>query len=153
MTYYLVFSSHWDRDKGLDWGRLSLNCLGRGNINIWTATTGTGSNQNYLSQFERGGVLPANNNTKGKKYHILTTPEDSRGVKGVEGSFYRIYPNDIITTKGTIRTACGIHKDANLPGSLGCIVLPVDKFPDFEQAMKELKDKGVKQLPLQVQYS
>lgn len=153
MSHYLVFSSHWDRDNGLDWGRLSLNCLERGNLNIWTATSSAGNRQNYESQFMLNGCIPSNNNTKDKKYHILTVPEDSRHVKGVEGSFYRIYPNDIVTTKNTVRRAIGIHKDANLPGSNGCIVMSPDRFISFELAMRELKNKGIKQVPLQVQYS
>jgi hypothetical protein len=153
MTHYLVFSSHWNRDAGLDWGRLTLNSLIQGNLAIWIATSSAGDRQNYEAQFHLNGCIPSNNNTVTKKYHILTTPEDSRHVKGVEGSFYRIYPNEIITTKGTKRIACGIHKDANLPGSNGCIVMSADRFMSFEIAMKNLKAKGINQLPLQVQYS
>lgn len=151
--YHLVFSMHWDRDRGLDWGRLTLNHLEKGNLNIWIATSSGASRQEYDKQFLRNGCLPANNNTVTKKYHILTTPEDSRHVKGVEGSFYRIYPNHIKTTKGTTRSYCGIHKDANLPGSFGCIVMTPDRFVNFEKIMRELKALGVKKLPLQVQYS
>ena len=152
-TYYLVFSMHWDRDKGLDYGRLTLNCLEKGNLAIWLSTCSTASRQTYSKQFERYGCLPANNVTKTRKYHILTTPEDSRHVRGVEGSFYRIYPNVIKTTRGTVRSACGIHKDANLPGSLGCIVMSPDRFRSFEQWMTKLKAKGVDKISLQVQYS
>lgn len=90
--YYLVYSGHWDRDRGLDYGRLTLNSLDEGNLKIWIATSSIASRQTYAKQFERYGTLPANNVIKGKKYHILTTPEDSRHVKGVEGNFYRIYP-------------------------------------------------------------
>lgn len=94
-NYYLVFSMHWDRDRGLDYGRLTLNHLDEGNLAIWKATTSTSNRQIYAKQFERYGALPANNVTTTKKYNILTTPEDSRHVRGVEGSFYRIYPNRI----------------------------------------------------------
>ena len=152
-TKYLIYSGHWDRDKKLDYGRLTLNCLEKGNLKIWKATTSTASRQHYAKQFKRFGCIPANNNIIGRKYHILTTPEDSRHVKGVEGSFYRVYPNEVITTKGTKRTAIGIHKDANEPGSLGCIVLTPKRFISFEKAIKELRLQGIGQLPLQVQYS
>lgn len=151
--HHLVFSSHWDRDAGLDWGRLTLNHLEKGNLAIWTATSSGASRQTYEKQFLRNGCLPANNNTITKKYHILTTPEDSRHVKGVEGSFYRIYPNHIKTTQNTTRSYCGIHKDANLPGSFGCIVMTPDRFKNFESWMQRLKKIGVTQLPLQTQYS
>lgn len=152
-TYYLVYSGHWDRDKGLDWGRLTLNCLERGNLDIWVTTSSAGNRQTYDWQFKRNGCLPANNNTTTRKYHILTTPEDSRHVKGVEGSFYRIYPNTIVTTRNTVRSCCGIHKDANLPGSLGCLVMTPERFVNFEKAITRLRNEGLKRIPLQVQYS
>lgn len=151
--YYLVYSAHWDRDRGLDYGRLSLNHLDRGNQFVWIATSSISSRQSYNKQFEKYGCIPANNNTVDKKYHILTTPEDSRHVKGVEGSFYRVYPNQIRTVRNTIRTAIGIHKDANLPGSLGCIVMCATRFASFEKQMSLLKSRGVSKIPLQVQYS
>lgn len=152
-NYFLVYSGHWDRDRGLDHGRLTLNSLDDGNLKIWMATSSTANRQTYHKQFQRYGCLPANNVTKTRKYHILTTPEDSRHVKGVEGNFYRIYPNVINTIQGTVRTACGIHRDANLPGSLGCVVLTDNRFKDFEQTIASLKTQGIKKIPLQVQYS
>lgn len=151
--YYLVYSGHWDRDKGLDYGRLTLNHLLDGNLRIWIATSSNASRQNYKDQFEKYGALPANNVTTTRKYHILTIPEDSRHVKGVEGNFYRIYPNIITTVTGTTRSACGIHRDANLPGSLGCIVMSDDRFNDFERVISQLKEQKIGKIPLQVQYS
>ena len=44
-----------------------------------------------------------------------------------------------------------IHRDANAPGSLGCIVLPTDEFADFEAAFaRELI--GHEKIRLWVQY-
>lgn len=60
MSHYLVFSSHWNRDNGLDWGRLSLNCLDKGNLAIWTATSSAGDRQNYEGQFQKNGCIPSN---------------------------------------------------------------------------------------------
>ena len=151
--YYLVYSGHWDRDKGLDYGRLTLNHLHDGNLRIWVATSASASRQKYNDQFKRYGALPANNVTTTRKYHILTVPEDSRHIRGVEGNFYRIYPNNIITIRGTRRNACGIHRDANLPGSLGCIVMSAYRFNDFEQVVGNLKEQKITEIPLQVQYS
>lgn len=152
-TYYLVYSGHWDRDRGLDYGRLTLNCLYKGNFKIWVATSSTANRQSYRKQFQKYGCIPANNVTRGKKYHIRTTPEDSRHIRGVEGNFYRVYPNVIHTVRNTTRSACGIHKDANTPGSLGCIVMSSDRFDDFENAIEILKNRGIERIPLQVQYS
>lgn len=152
-TFYLVYSGHWDRDKGQDYGRLSLNCTEQGNLAIWIATTSTAIRQQYDNQFKLYGCIPANNCTKDRKYHILTKPEDSSRVKGVEGNFYRIYPYTVNTTKGTKRTALGIHKDAGVTGSLGCIVLSPGRFFSFEYNMEVLRKQGITQIPLQVQYS
>lgn len=149
----MVYSGHWDRDRGLDMGRLTLNHLHQGNLRIWVASSSTANRQTYQKQFQRYGCLPANNVTITRKYHILTVPEDSRHVKGVEGNFYRIYPNEIITTRKTKRTACGIHKDANEPGSLGCIVMSDYRFRDFERAIAQLRKYKIGKIPLQVQYS
>ena len=57
------------------------------------------------------------------------------------------------TTKGAKRGDLGIHLDANVPGSLGCIVMNQYNFTEFEQYMRNLLSKGVKALPLFVQYS
>lgn len=151
--YYLVYSGHWDRDRGLDMGRLTLNSLNDGNLRIWIATTSTANRQTYGKQFKRYGCIPANNVIKGKKYHVRTKPEDSRHIRGVEGNFYRVYPNVIRTIRGSTRGAIGIHKDANSPGSLGCIVLSDRRFRDFEQTIARLKNRGIERIPLQVQYS
>jgi hypothetical protein len=35
MHYFFIFSLHFDRDKGLDQGRLSINSLSKGTVQIW----------------------------------------------------------------------------------------------------------------------
>ena len=61
--------------------------------------------------------------------------------KGVEGNGYPITPFEVITKAGVKRSDLLIHKDANAPGSLGCIVLPPQEFTDFEACFgREAKD-------------
>jgi hypothetical protein len=74
-------------------------------------------------------------------------------VKGVEGNFYKIDPHAVTTDKGGFRGDFGIHRDANVPGSMGCIVMNAEKFALFEQTMKKLASTGVKRIPLFIQYS
>ena len=74
-------------------------------------------------------------------------------TKGVEGNFYQILPFEVKTDKGGVRGDFGIHKDANAPGSLGCIVMSDKRFKGFEGKMKELSAEGIKDVPLFVSYS
>ena len=56
--YFLLFTQHFDRDKGLDYGRLSLNTLSEGTKCIWRATSSIASKQYPESFQERGGLIP-----------------------------------------------------------------------------------------------
>jgi len=41
----------------------------------------------------------------------------------VEGNFFHITPDLVVSPTGLTRSELGIHFDANFPGSAGCIVL------------------------------
>jgi hypothetical protein len=71
-------------------------------------------------------------------------------IKGVEGNFYKINPHEVKTDKGGVRGDFGIHLDANVPGSMGCIVMDRKNFDGFEKRMKSL---SLNELPLSVIYS
>ena len=154
MHHFLSFTQHFDRDKGLDWGRLSINSLILGVIDIWIATSSHASKQYAESFHERGGMLPPPYRVPGLKFYtVSTTPIPMPGTKGVEGNFYQILPFEVTTDKGGKRSDFGIHRDANAPGSLGCIVMSSDRFEQFEKAMSKLRNQGIAKLPLFVQYS
>jgi hypothetical protein len=54
---------------------------------------------------------------------------------------------------GEKRSHFGIHRDANAPGSAGCIVLPTQTgWNSFKRQMEDLADAGIKQIPLQIDY-
>lgn len=149
---FFIFSMHFDRDSGLDWGRLSLNSLAEGTKVIWTATTSTADKQGPEDFHQKGGLIPPQYRCNIRNWKVETTPINMQSIRGVEGNFYKINPREVITDKGGIRGDFGIHKDANVPGSLGCIVLDSKRFGEFEQRITKLA-KTIKTIPLFVQYS
>ena len=151
---FLVFNSHFDRDRGLDQGRLSLNSLQYGTQNIWIAASSYSTLQGFESFHKRGGYLPPQYRVPNLRFWTVNLdPLDLWHNKGVRGNFYILTPTEVKTDKGGVRSDFGIHKDANAPGSLGCIVLDSDRFADFEDKMKSLKIQGIDSLPLFVFYS
>ncbi|MBE9191407.1 hypothetical protein IQ230_13835 [Gloeocapsopsis crepidinum LEGE 06123] len=75
-------------------------------------------------------------------------------VKGVEGSFYAIAPFSVRVDEKTTRGDFGIHFDANVPGSAGCIVLPIqDHWDVFRKWMADLAHQKIQQVPLSVVYT
>lgn len=154
MNIFLLFTQHFDRDKGQDYGRLSLNGLSDGTTHIWMATSSYATKQYPESFHERGGLLPPQYRVKDlKNYTVNTTPIDLSNNKGVAGNFYQISPFAVTTDRGGQRSDFGIHLDANVEGSLGCIVMNSARFQQFEQAIVKLRNAGVAQIPLFVQYS
>lgn len=152
--YFLFFSSHFDRERGLDKGRLSLNNLNQGTLKIWVASSSHVRGQEKEGFHERGGYLPPQYRCKDlPNYFVKTAPINLKGVKGVRGNFYKILPHRIHTDKGGTRSDFGIHLDADAPGSLGCIVLDARRFAIFEETMTDLRNRDISLLPLFVQYS
>lgn len=152
--YFLLFTLHFDRDRGLDQGRLSLNHLDNGTLDIWIATSSISTKQDRESFRERGGLLPPQYRVPNlKKWEVDLNSIPMPQVKGVEGNFYRLLPFKVVTDRGGVRSDFGIHKDANSPGSMGCIVMGGRRFAEFEAKMQGLKIAGVNRLPLFVQYS
>lgn len=78
-----------------------------------TATSGLAGHQNVGDHTQRGkGCLPPANNWKiATSGYFLETP-------GVEGMFYHITPDPQFG-----RSELGLHRDARVPGSSGCIVV------------------------------
>ena len=152
--YFLTFSAHFDRDKGLDQGRLCLRHLHQGTINVWIAATSTRHKQFPESFHQRGGVIPPEYRVPDlKNWRVLTKPIYMPHVAGVNGNFYKINPHNVVTDKGGRRGDFGIHLDSNAPGSLGCIVMSKDRFVNFEGELAQLSNQGVEELPLFVSYS
>ncbi len=154
MSYFLIFNSHFDRDKGCDQGRLSICSLKKGTLDIWFACSSHSTKQYAESFHERGGYIPPEYRVPGiDNWFVETNPIDLRKHKGVQGNFYKILPFEITTDKGGKRGDFGIHLDANLPGSLGCIVMNKKRFAEFESWMKIVSKDKIKTIPLFIRYS
>jgi hypothetical protein len=153
MSHFFIFSMQFDRDKGLDWGRLTLNHITKGHQEIWVATTSTADKQKAEDFHKKGGLIPPQYRCGIKNWTVATKPIPMPQVKGVEGNFYKIDPHLVTTDNGGKRGDFGIHLDANSPGSLGCIVMNAVRFKAFEFCMANLAKEGVVSIPLFVQYS
>lgn len=154
--YFLLFSQHFDRDPGLDYGRLSINHLEKGIIEIWIVTSATAHIQDREDFHKKGGLIPPQYRLSPKDRKnpwVVNTNPIYMSKIGIEGNFYKINPHIVETDKGGVRGNFGIHKDANVPGSSGCIVMSYDRFKSFEKYMKKLRAEGVTKVPLFVQYS
>jgi N-acetylmuramoyl-L-alanine amidase len=129
----------------LQLGQLTFYALGQ-QLATFVATSGQPGYQSSKHYRTRGkGLIPPYNklfiNTKG--YHLNTL--------GIEGQFFPILPDPI---PGYGRSEIGLHKDANAPGSAGCIVVQNHRsFTDLVCPLLELADaKGWDRLPLEVKY-
>jgi hypothetical protein len=136
---FLLFAMELDNDRALNRGRLILFDRTRGAVGRWVATSGLGSFQNVGDwNHPGGGVIPATYQLDKPFpwYKVAIDPVDRAYVKGIEGMAYPITPFEVSTNKDIERSDLMIHKDANVPGSMGCIVLPTDEYPDFERVFK-----------------
>lgn len=150
----LVFNGHFDRDKDLDYGRLSLNDLTQEKTEIIKASSSYKTKQYAESFHERGGLLPPHYRCKEEFFwKVSTTPIPMPNHRGGQGNFYQITPFEVMTDKGGRRSDFGVHLDANAPGSLGCIVTDAGRFAEFENWMSRLKSMGIQKVPLMVFYS
>ena len=151
----LLYYQHLQRSSELVEGRLlSLDSAAPSIVNTYIATSGLPNNQRFdcLSSPGRGSI-PPNSSIGIDCYLVATSPIYMPGVKGVEGNFYKISPDEV-TINGMQRGDFGVHFDRNVPGSSGCVVLRTDTgWQAFEKDMKLLLTSGVKQIPLLVSYS
>jgi hypothetical protein len=151
---FLIFSMPLDNTPALNNGRLVLYDWERGHIGRWVATSGLGMYQRIGGWSKQGGgVCPApyQCNPMFANYWLQTAVLDRSGVKGIDGDAYAITPFAVRTKDGVERSDLMIHRDANVPGSMGCIVLPDDEFADFCTVFNS-ETVGHEQVKLWVQY-
>jgi len=152
---FLVFSMHLDSTPALNRGRLFLYDFEKGHLGRWVATSGLGMWQNVGNWSKQGGGVcpgPYQCNPTFANYWMRVDPIDLSHVKGVGGNGYPMTPFSVKTVEGVTRSDLLVHRDANTPGSLGCIVLADAEFTDFEATIaRELV--GHEKIKLWVQYS
>lgn len=144
--HQLFFSMTLQPSNFLLWGILKLVYSDKKEID-YIATSGCTQWQQSGDEWARGkGPIPAGN------YAIPATPYHLE-TKGIEGDFFHITP-DPVGSGNRIRSELGIHFDANVPGSAGCIVLRnLAGWERFCDRMEAIAKSGIKSIPLSVNYS
>ncbi len=116
---------------------------------ILPATSGLIGYQSQANLWDAGkGPIPPHD-----RYTVSMLPEPKE-AKGIEGDFFRIYPVELRHPDGhKSRSGFGIHRDANVPGSAGCIVI-ADRlhFAQFAYWALTQLSLGQNRLPLYVYY-
>lgn len=117
------------------------------------ATTGQRNYQGIGSCGKKGkGGIPPCELVGLQKYTVSTKPIPMPQVKGIEGNFYQILPFSVSVSqygKKSARGDFGIHKDANILGSAGCIVIPPgEHWREFEELMGKIHKAGTETLDL-----
>jgi hypothetical protein len=153
MSSLLLYHQQLEQTPKLIDGRLLI--LEEDEItSTYVATSGQPNHQTISSLSVRGrGGIPPNLDISHKKYTVLTAPIAMPNVPGVSGNFYKINPHTV-QINGVTRGDFGIHFDANVPGSAGCIVIRnKTAWEDFEKQMREYAKQGIKELSLVVSYA
>lgn len=117
---------------------------------VFQATSGARGWQYKGAWLQKGkGCIPPRTD-----YTISTQRLWLPNVKGVEGSFYAISPFMVNAGNGVMRGDFGVHFDANVPGSAGCIVLPrQDHWDIWRKQIEELRKQNYQSIPLKVEYT
>jgi hypothetical protein len=150
----LVFHNQLDNDSNI-WGRLELFDTEEYPIvrprERYIATSGLPGYQEWAGQEAKGrGPIPRMDEAEIPCYFVDTKPIHMPSTPGVEGNFYVISPHTIASGRGDF----GIHFDANVPGSAGCVVIRnSEAWTAFEQRMNSYFREGVGRIPLLICYS
>jgi hypothetical protein len=124
-------------------------------IEVYTDISGAVGWQDRRNVADKGrGAIPSTWDAQLKCWWVETKPIPMPNKVGINGNFYPIKPFTV-QVDGVTRGDFGIHKDANVPGSAGRIVLPTDgdRWEKFERQMSKIAQEGVTRIPLQVVYS
>ena len=91
--YFLTFSMGFNRDKGLDDGRLCLRHLEDGTLIVWVATSSTESKQDAEDFHEKGGLIPPEYRVPGLgNWSVKPRLFLCRKLKEWKGTFTKSYP-------------------------------------------------------------
>jgi hypothetical protein len=150
--YQLRFSMRLANSSDLLTGVLEFVKNGKV-YNQITAASSLPGRQYSGSWTRKGGLIPPSSLMGSNGWSVKTTPIYMPDVTGVSGNFYQISPFEI-QTSGAVRGDFGVHRDANAPGSLGCVVIETEKgWAAVQREFKLLAGIGVRAIDLNVQYS
>jgi hypothetical protein len=144
--YQLVFTMPLGISQSLITGSLKL-IYPDGQVIDYLATSGLPDYQRPGDQWVRGkGPIP-----EGDKYEIPTQPYWLE-TRGVEGFFFHITP-DPVGFGDRIRSELGVHWDANIPGTSGCVgLINWEGWEGFCRRMAIIASQGIEKIPLKVKY-
>lgn len=155
MKPLLLYHQQLQDNSNLIEGRLllidkSINAI----KNTYIATSGQANYQSFNALATRGrGPIPSVNAVGIDNYTVSTSPIYMPNLKGIEGNFYKIDPH-FVKVSGVQRGDFGVHFDANVPGSAGCVVVRTSLgWAGFQADMKNLAAAGFKDVPLLVSYA
>ena len=143
--HQLVFAMPLGQSQNLITGTLKLIYPDGKEVN-YLATSGLPDYQRQGDEWVRGkGPIPEGD------YKIPTEPYWS-DARGVEGLFFHITP-DPVGSGDRIRSELGIHFDANVPGTSGCIgVINREGWNGFCRRMATIASLRVESISLKVKY-
>lgn len=112
--------------------------------------------QNYQKQSDcwRRGLagIPPCELVSISTYSVDTSPSPMLKTKGIEGNFYRVYPfsNNVKMSHGVYaRGDFGIHQDAGIKGTAGCIGITKGvHWQVFQIEMQALVVQGISSIKL-----
>jgi hypothetical protein len=144
-SYQLIFTMPLGKSQNLITGSLNL-LYPDGQVIEYLATSGLPDYQRPDDQWVRGkGPIPEG------EYQIPTEPYWLK-TRGVEGFFFHITP-DPVGSGDRIRSELGIHFDANVPGTSGCIgLIHWEGWEGFCRRLRNIAASRVESIPLIVQY-
>lgn len=150
----LMFSFRRGKLNSLITGCLSVLDPSGSSIFEAEATSGAAGYQSVDDHWQRSaGPLPSEEMIVNGPIKVSTENHYSELI-GIEGYFFDILPLVFTRSDGYTRSHFGIHFDANVPGSAGCIVLTKrHEFDAFTDLMIKANRAGIKEIPLKVQYS
>jgi len=147
MSHQLIFTMPLEISQKLILGNLRLVYPDGQTIN-YLATSGLPDFQRPTDQWVRGkGPIP-----QGDFGYSIPTKPYPVDTRGVEGLFFHITP-DPVGSGDRIRSELGIHYDANVPGTSGCIgLINWEGWQGFCRRMRNIAALGIESVSLKVQY-
>jgi hypothetical protein len=117
------------------------------------ATSGLPNYQQLINCGQRGrGGIPPCEMVNILTYTVSTKPIPMPKLRGVEGNFYQIFPhlNQVKTSSGVYtRGDFGIHQDAGILGTAGCIGITKGMhWKAFQMEMQSLVTQGFEKINL-----
>ena len=154
MKPLLLFHNHLYESDDLIEGRLLILDTDKNKIyDQYIVTSGYPDFQAADDEAKTGGPIPEASLVGLDHFSVSTTPNYEPGEEGIRGNFYPVLP-ETVNIAGTERGEWGVHLDADSPGTLGCLGFKnPTPWEAFQKLMENLKEAGIKEIPLLVSYS